>query len=168
MIKFQFQKLPRMPNEKKKHRLFEYVATHIREQVEIPAYVVNLDRVARLPTSAKTVYWLWRFQCEAGICGMDKFVLDHLGIYSPQIHAALKAVGATELVQLLEEAIPLARNGPAEFKRLPDQSWFKQFPLTGRFAELHLINKPTFALENELSNIVAGFIDLNKAELFEK
>ena len=98
---------------------------------------------------------------------MDVFILNSLGIYSPQIHSALKAVGANQLVHLLEAAIPLARSGPTEFKRSPDRAWFDKFPLTTEFAELHLVNRVAIPLVDALPNLVAAYIRLNSADIFE-
>jgi hypothetical protein len=108
----------------------ERVADAISRQVETPRGP-DLQQLADAPLPARTVYWLRRFECEAGICGMDVFVLESLGIHSPEIHAALRELGANELAHILEEAVALARDGPAEFKRLSDQSWFEQFAPSG-------------------------------------
>jgi hypothetical protein len=168
MSQVQFKKLPgsllKISDSK---QLVDAVTKQIEEQVEHPPFTVNLHFLALAPEAAQRIYWLWRFQCEAGISGMDVFILDSLGVYSPQIHSALKTVGATELAHFLEAAIPLAREGPAEFKRLPDQSWFNQFRRRGEFAELHLMNKAVFTLVDALTDLMAAYIRMNGSDLFE-
>jgi hypothetical protein len=150
------------------HHFFELVADGICDQVEHPPCEVNLERLALVPQEVRTIYWLWRFQCEAGTGGMDVFILEPLGIYSPQIHAALKTVGAKELVHRLEAAIPFAREGPAEFTGLEDQTWFNQFTPVADFPMLESVNEGIFPLVHALSDIVAAFIRSHEATLFEK
>lgn len=162
-----FQKLPRsMLQELKEHRLFEQVAARIRAQVEGVPFVLEPERLRCVPPAAQNVYWLWRFQCEAGVCGMDVFLLNHVGKHAREIHRALREVGASELVHLLEAGIPLARQSSPEFKREGDQAWFDQFLATGEFAELHETNRPAFALMDALSGRVAGYIRANGDALF--
>jgi len=160
-----FQKIPTsMLHNRRPQHLLDAVSQHIEQFVDYPRNSVNLDR---LPSQAQKIYWLWRFQCEAGVCGMDKFILDDLGIYSQQIHAALGEIGANELAHLLEIAVALARqsNG-AEFKRLSDQSWFNQFSMTDGFTELHMLNRPTFALMSALTELIVSYIKTNTPALF--
>jgi hypothetical protein len=168
MMETPFQKLPKSLLEtRKNHGLFEAVARGIRLQVEDPPYAVNMLQLAQIPYPAQAVYWLWRFQCEAGVCGIDVFVLNRLGVYSPQVHSALKAVDAIALALLLEKAVALARDESAEFRQLPDQSWFEQFSRTTDFSDLHLLNKPVFSLMDALSDLVAAYIRANEADIFE-
>ena len=90
-------------------RLFEAVWDKLAAQVEDQRFVANGERLAAIPIEAQTIYWLWLFQAEAGHGGLEVFVLDWLGIHSPQVHAALKSVGAQELALRLEAAIAIAR-----------------------------------------------------------
>ena len=167
MSHMRFQKLPRsLLAITRSHQLLERVADAVSRQVEGPRGP-DPERLVALPISARTIYWLWHFQCEAGICGMDVFVLNHVGINSPEIHTALRELGANELARLVEEAVALARDGPAEFKRLSDQSWFEQFAPSGEFAGLDALNGSTFRLTEALTDLAENYIRSHEAELFE-
>jgi hypothetical protein len=162
-----YRRLPkRLLSAYPSHRVFEILAKHISEQVESPPYTVDLARLAQMPREVQTTYWLWRFVCEAGIAGMDVFILNSLGIYSSNIHAALIAIGAKELVANLEAAVAFARDAHAEFTRLASQEWFDQFSSYGPFNSLQSINRPTFALIDGLRDAVATFIQQNEGKLF--
>lgn len=162
-----FQKLPRsVLREKEGHRLFELVATHIREQAERPDFTVNLDRLRLAPAEAQTVYWLWLFQCEAGGGGIEVFVLNWLGIYSPQVCAALEKVGASELVHRLKAAIPHARASCADFNQLKDRSWFDDLEPAPEFPTLQSVDKGVFPVIGRLSDAAATFIASKADALF--
>jgi hypothetical protein len=159
-----FEKFPKSLLQDER-RLFEIVAERIQKQVESPQCEPMAERLAIIPAAGRTVYWLWLFNCEAG-CGMDVFILNSLGIYAPEIHAALKAAGAGKLTRQIEEAIPAARRGPAEFKRLKDQTWFEQFEGTGEDLSWNSINKKAFASLEELPRLAISFIKANAKALF--
>jgi len=180
LSQFQFRKLPRsLLQPEKQDRLFELAAEGIREQVEDPPWVPNADRAAAIPPEAQTVYWLWLFVCEASGNGIEVFILNSLGECSPQVHAALKAVGAKEFVRRLEAAIPLAREWAAEFTMLPDQSWFNQFTPVAEFPTLRSIDDKgpgrdagpgrfgVYALFDPLRDAADAFIRANEHVLFE-
>ena len=67
----------------------------------------------------------------------------------------------------LEAAISLARDGPAEFRRLADQSWFNRFARNPKYSTLDTLNKPTFALMNQLTDLAANYIKSNERVLFQ-
>lgn|GEM_PF-6057909 len=168
MSQFQFRKLSRSLFEPKKEgRLLELAAKDIAAQVEDVPHRPNPERAARLPPEAQTVYWLWHFFKEAQLGGMEVFILEPLGEYAPQIHAALVNVGATELVRRLEAAIPLAREGPAEFTTLPDQSWFEQFQPVRDFPTLQSIDQGIFPVIQSVTDTAGAFIRSNENTLFE-
>src|SRR5215217_661102 len=162
-----FKKLPRsVLRENDGHALFDRVANHIRDQVERPAFTVNLKRLQTVPAEAQTIYWLWLFQCEAGGGGIEVFVLNHLGLYSPQTCAALDAVGATELAGRLRAAIPHARRSAPEFERLEDQSWFDAIRPVPAFPTLQSVDKGVYPIIGSLSDGAATFIKSNADALF--
>ena len=180
MSQFQFRKLPRsLLQPEKQDRLFELGAKFIRAQVEDPMWYPNAERAAAIPQEAQTVYWLWLFVCEASLNGIEVFILEPLGEHSREVHAALTAVGAKELVRRLEAAIPLAREGPAEFLTLPDQSWFNQFARVAEFPTLQSIDNAgprrdagpgrfgVYALFDPLRDAADAFIRANEHVLFE-
>jgi hypothetical protein len=168
LSQFKFQKIPRsILTTDHPHRLFELVATSIRGQVEDPLYEVNPARVAAVPPAARTVYWIWLFQCEASLNGIEAFTLQALGTYAPQIHAALTAVGAKELVRRLEAAIPHARECDAEFTTLPDQSWFNRFVPVAAFPTLQSVDKGVYPIIDSLDGLVVAFFRSNEDALFE-
>lgn len=159
MSQEEFKKLPgSLLQTGRAQRLFEAVWKGIAAQVEDRPFVLNSDRLAKIPVEAQTIYWLWRFQSEAGAGGFEVFVLDSLGINAPQIHAALKMIGATDLAQRLESSVALARNGPAEFKKLPDQTWFNQFTAATDYPTLQSIDNGVFPAIRSLTDTVAKFI----------
>jgi hypothetical protein len=175
VLPISFQKLPnQLLSKEDKHRLFELVATNIREQVEQPLYQRNLDRLAAVPREAQAIYWLWLFQCEASLNGIEDFILQSLGKYSPQIHEALTMVGALELGRRLEAAVPLAREWAAEFTTLSDQSWFNQFAPMPEFPTLQSVDRPTpqsgekdvYTIIESLDELVGAFIRSHEQVLF--
>src|SRR5262249_16489409 len=130
----------------------------------------NRERLAAIPIEAQTIYWLWRFQSEAGHGGLEVFVLDWLGIHSPQVHAALKSVGAQELAIRLEAAIAIARTHQyhsAEFTRLKDQAWFGQFPPNPEYPTLQSVDRGIYPLIIALTDAVVVYIKANRPVLFE-
>ncbi len=154
------------------YRLFQLAATNIREQVEEPLYHENLERLAAVPRKAQVVYWLWLFQCEASLNGIEVFLIDSLGDCIPQVHEALAMVGAQELVRRLEAAIPWAALGSAEFTLLPDQFWFNQFRPVPEFPTLQSVDRPqsgetVYKVIHGLADLVAAFIRANEEVLFE-
>jgi hypothetical protein len=164
-----FAKLPRsVLRENDGHRLFELVATHIREQVERPAFTVNLKRLQSASAEAQTIYWLWLFQCEAGGGGIDAFVLNSLGSYTPQICDALDAVGADELVRRLKAAIPLARGRGAAFEQLSDQSWFDDLKPVAEVPTLSSLNEGVYPIVARLTDAAAAFIASNADAIFDR
>jgi hypothetical protein len=164
-----FQKAPlSLLNNPRPHRIVSLVAKHIADQAEDPQLGMNPDRIATMPQEAQVVYWLWVFQCEAGVCGIDVFILNSLGMYAPQIHAALRAVGAKDLVRLLEASVAIARNlETAEFTRLADQSWFDQFPPTSQFSSLDSMNPEAFRLIKALPDLVVSYVRAHRDVLFD-
>jgi hypothetical protein len=163
-----FQKLPKqLLATDDKHRLFELVATEIREQVEQPLYQKNLERLAAVPREAQGIYWLWLFQCEASLNGIEDVILQSLGKYSAQIHEALTMVGARELARRLEAAVPLAREWGADFTTLPNQSWFDQFAPMPEFPTLEAVNENVYPIIDSLDDLVTAFVRSNEQVLFE-
>jgi hypothetical protein len=164
-----FQKVPlSLLRDAKPHRIADLVAKHIVDQADEPRVGVNPDRVAAMPHEAQVVYWLSVFQCEAGVCGIDVFILNSLGMYAPQVHAAFRAVGANDLVRLLEASVAIARHlETAEFTQLADQSWFDQFPPTGEFSSLDSMNPTAFRLINALPDLVVHYVRAHQEILFK-
>lgn len=166
MKRFRFQKLPRkLLAPMRPRQLFTLVAEEIGRQVE-NATGVDAERIESAPFSGQVVYWLWRFSCEAGVCGLDVFLLNDLGIYAPQIHDALEVIGAKELVRRIEAAIPWALRSCAEFKLLKDRSWFEQFEPIPEFPSLTSVNKGVYAFVRAIRQPTEAFIITNAEELF--
>ena len=163
-----FEKLPRsLLDSKKGQRLLDVITQALDEQVETPPGVLKLDRLASMPPEVQTVYWLWRFQCEAGCGGIEVFILDWLGLHTREVHAALGAVGARELVRRLEAAIPLARSSAAEFTRMQDQTWFDQFPRVREFPTLQSVDQGVFPIIGSLTDAIEHFVRANSRVFFE-
>jgi hypothetical protein len=162
-----FRKLPRsILALQSQQGQFHAAAEAIAAQVENRRCEVVAARIERVPVEAQVIYWLWRFACEAGVCGLDAFLLDSLGVYSPRIHGALEIVGAHDLMKLLEEAVAHARRGSAEFVTLRDRSWFEQFTPVPQYPTLESVNGPTFNRIRELTGRVATYMKENRSVLF--
>jgi hypothetical protein len=169
MAEYIFKKLPKaVLQTSRNQRLFESVAKGIAAQIEDKPFVVNSAHLLRIPDEAQSIYWLWRFQSETGSGGFEVFILDALGTYAAQIHAALKMIQANELAQRLEAAIPLARETAADFKQLPDQSWFNRFVPSPKYPTLQSIDEGVFPVVRALTDAVAAFIRFNEHTLFEE
>jgi len=169
MSSWKFRKLSRsLVETASDQRLFESVCDEIAAQVESRPFTVDPDKLASVPDEAQTLYWLRLFEAEAGNNGMEVFILNSLGVYAEQIHTALKAVGAGELVRRLEAAIPFAlANHGADFERLPDLSWYKQFPPSREYPTLQSVDKGIYPIVDSLTDAVAAFIRRNEKILFE-
>ncbi len=169
MIGCGFTNLPRALLEiRRDQRLFEAVYERVAAQVEDQPFVTNIEKMASIPIEAQTVYWLCLFQAEAGCNGFEVFVLNSLGIYAPQVYAALKLVGAKELAYRLEAAIAIARrHSCAEFTHLKDQSWFQQFPAVPEFQTLQSVDKGVHPVIDALTDAVVAYIRANHSVLFE-
>jgi hypothetical protein len=169
MSRFLFRKLPKAARDRAKwpQQLFQAVADNVSQQVEKANSDVDAACIEGTPFAAQVVYWLWRFQCEAGTNGFEKLLLDNLGIYAPQMHAALLAVGAKELVRRMEAGIPHARGSCAEFNLLQDKTWFEQFKPTPSFPTLQSVDEDVYPIIASLTDAVESFILENAEELFE-
>ncbi|HSZ59784.1 MAG TPA: hypothetical protein VK797_29340 [Tepidisphaeraceae bacterium] len=163
-----FRKLPYSVLENKRpHRIFELVATHVGEQVENRRSEPVQSRLERIPMEFQVVYWLWRFCCEASLNGFEVLTLQSEGIYLPQIHASLEIVGATELVRRLEAAVPHARRARgAEFNTLKDKSWFDQFAPNPAFPTLQSVDEGVYPIINGLTDQVFAFVKSNARAFF--
>jgi hypothetical protein len=67
---------------------FQELAQHISLQAESPPFVTNPALVSALPSEARTLYFLWMFYGEAGGNGIECFLLEPHGIFTPQVHEA--------------------------------------------------------------------------------
>ena len=162
-----YQKLAREKFESTPRQYwFEELATHIALQAESPPYVTDLDLVANLPREARAIYFLWMFACEVGGNGIECLILQQQGLFTPQIHEALQLVGATELVERLEAAIPHAIECAAEFTFGPDMAWFRQFGYNSKYRTLQAVDIGIWNfVEDDLVQQCNDLIEKNKAIL---
>ncbi len=170
MRKRKFKRGPKsILNRPHEHPIFQFTGEHVRGQAENPRTgLPDPGRLAAMPKPARTVYFLWIFRCEAAANGLEVFILNGLGCFSREVHAALKEVGARELAQRLEMAIALARHACAEFKRLPDTTWFEQFDAEPRYATLHALDEDgTYDLVENLTATVVAYIRVHRRALFD-
>jgi hypothetical protein len=86
------------------------------------------------------------FFCEAGGNGIEVFILQQQGLFTPQVHEALKLVGATELIKRLEAAVPHAIDSEADFIFGPDMAWFREFPRNPDYPTLQSVDKGIWKL----------------------
>jgi hypothetical protein len=158
-----FRKLPQAAfRGARGQRLFELVWRHVAAQVEDAPYQVDERLLEAVPTEAQTIYWLWRFQCEAGSGGIEVFVLNALGQRSPEIHRALRAVGADELVRRLEATVAIAGDSSADFSQGPNCAWFEQFRPLPEFASLQAVDAGVFPVVGALTDLAETFILKNE------
>ncbi|HEX4124576.1 MAG TPA: DUF4375 domain-containing protein [Tepidisphaeraceae bacterium] len=169
MSDFAFKKLPRslLSEGGKRQRLFELIWRAIADQVEDPPFITDPDRLQKIPVEARTIYLLWYFQCEAAGGGIESFVLGSPAASIRETHTALQLVGAAKLVRYLEAAIAIARLGPAEFKKSPDQTWLRQFSSIDDHPTLQSISKSGYAVMDSLTDAVLAFARANEQILFE-
>jgi hypothetical protein len=146
---------------------FQELAQHICLQAESPPFVTDLTRVAALPSEARTIYFLWMFECEAGGSGIEVFLLEPHGVFTPQVHEALRLVGASELVERLEAGIPHAlASGSAEFSASSDLAWFRQFHASPKFPTLQSVDAGISNLVGDsLRDKANAFIEAQKGVL---
>lgn len=129
---------------------FQEIAQHISSQAESPRFVTNLELVDQLPAQARAIYFLWIFSGEVGGNGLECYLLQQQGHYAPYAHEALKTIGAFELVERLEAAIPHAiATGCVEFSAGNNMSWFRQFPINPKYPSLQATDVGIYELAND-------------------
>ncbi len=156
-------------NETADHWLFQKVVDHIVELLGDKWFPYsNVEQLQGTPVAGKNVYYLWAFQCELMAGGMAAWVTQR-GPRAPEIiasHAALKAVGAVELVELLEASFSAARPLNPAFLRQPEVAWFDQFRANPRWPSFDEIELPAAALgEEKLSALAAKYIREHRGDL---
>ena len=117
------------------------MAEHIRPQMESSPSGTDVNKVATMPVEVRAIYFLWMFYCEAGYSGMEVFLLEPHGLFTPQILDVLRLIGAFELVERLEAGIPHAlASGVAEFSAASDLTWFEQFHVNPKYPTLQSVD----------------------------
>jgi hypothetical protein len=143
---------------------FQELAEHIRPQAESHPYVTDPTRVSGLPKEVQALYFLWMFYCEVGANGIETFLLEPLGNWTPQAHEALRLVGVSKLVERLEAGIPHAlASGSAEFSAGPNLEWFRHFPPNPNFPTLQSVDVDIYDLVgDELRDKANTFIETHR------
>lgn len=145
---------------------FEKLAEHISPHAESEPYVTDLARAAELPAPARAIYFLWMFQAEVAGNGLEYFLLEQQGHFTPQAHEALNMIGASELVERLEAGIPHALALDAEFTTGSDLAWFRQFQPREPYPDLESVDDGVYDLvESDLLDKVNAFIEAQRAVL---
>jgi hypothetical protein len=139
-------------------RIYDVVIEHIRQQVERPPWHLDESLLEQMPAQVQTIYWAWRFDCDAGGGGIMYFLIEQQGIYARQVHEALSRLGAHELVTSLEAAIPFAISSHAEFLRLQDLSWFRQFSPRAEFPSDSAIDDRSWTHLRSLRRLLTQYI----------
>src|SRR5262245_60174332 len=163
-----YQPFPRDKFESTERDLwFQELVEHIRPQAESQPYVTDLVRAAELPQQARALYFLWMFYAEVGGNGIECFLLEPQGHFTPQAHEALRLVGASELVERLEAGIPHAlASGCAEFTRGSDLAWFRQFQPNSKFPTLQSVDADIYDLAaDDLRDKATAFIEAERGVL---
>ena len=146
---------------------FLELVEHIRPQAESQPYVADLTRIAGLPREVRALYFLRLFYAEVGGNGIECFLLEPQGHFTPQAHEALRLLGASELVERLEAGIPHAlASGSAEFSAGPDLTWFRQFQPTPKFPTLQSVGADIYDLAgDDLRERASAFIKAQRGVL---
>ena len=146
---------------------FEEIVQHIQPQAESQPYVTDLARIADLPPPARALYFLWMFYAEVGGNGIECFLLEPHGHFTPQAYEALRLVGAVELVERLEAGIPHAlATGCAEFGTGSNLDWFKQFHPNPNYPTLQSVDVDIYDLvADNLRDKANAFVEANNEVL---
>lgn len=162
-----YQPFPRDKFESLERDLwFQELVEHIRPQAESEPYVTDLARIAALPREARALYFLWMFYAEVGGNGIEYFLLEPQGLFTPQAHEALCLVGASELVERLEAGIPHALASGAEFSAGSDLLWFRQFRTNPKYPTLQSVDADIYDLAaDELREKANAFIEAQRGVL---
>ena len=163
-----YQPFPRDKFESTERDLwFQELVEHIRPQAESHPYVTDLARAAELPQQARALYFLWMFYAEVGGNGIECFLLEPQGHFTPQAHEALRLVGASELVARLEAGIPHAlASGSAEFSAGSDLTWLRQFRVNPKYPTLQSVDVDIYDLVgDDLREKANAFIETQRGVL---
>ncbi|HYO62687.1 MAG TPA: hypothetical protein VER08_03420 [Pyrinomonadaceae bacterium] len=162
-----YQPFPREKFESTERDLwFQELAEHVRQQAESRPYVTDMERIATLPREARALYFLWMFYAEVGGNGIEHFLLEPQGLFTPQAHEALRMVGASELVERLEAGIPHALASDAEFSAGSDVAWFRQFRANPKYPTLQSVDDDIHDLAgDDLREKANAFIESQRGVL---
>lgn len=160
---------PRLLEEPEDHALFQNVSDHLKALLGDSWHpTTNVETLQGVPDAAKNAWYLWWFAAEVGGNGLSAWVAN-CAAHAPEIiasHRALKALGAVELLELLEASFAPARSWNAEFLREPEVAWFDQFRGNPRFPTFDEIDPTSYDLAAmPLSRIVAKHIRESRDEL---
>lgn len=140
---------------------FQEMVEHIRPQAESEPYVTDLVRTSELPPPARALYFLWMFYAEVGGNGIEYFLLEQQGHFTPQVHEALRLVGAPEVLERLEAGIPHAvASDCAEFSTGPDLDWFRRFQPNAKYPTFQSVDEDIYEwVEDDLLEKANAFIE---------
>lgn len=129
---------------------FQELSTHISSQVFSRPFVLDPERIAKMPEAVQAIYYCWEIAGEVGGNGFSKYLLDQQGHHAPFAHAGLKLVGASELVERMEAGIPHAISaGCAEFSSGTNMDWFRKFPGNPKYPTLESVDVDIYDLAND-------------------
>ncbi len=148
------------------HDLFTAVFEHIAEQLGEAQWSPESDVVRGLPEVPRTVYYLFNLAAEVAGNGFEVFLLDRHAVEIIEGREALRRVGATQLGELLDAGIPLARECSPEFSQHEESPWFGQFSRADRWQDFATIDGKAFDLAADpLSTLCAEYIRSHRAAL---
>jgi hypothetical protein len=164
-----YERLPAaLLREPDDHYLFQHCYEHITrllgEKHFPPSNIALLEGVTE---AVKVVWELWWFQASVALDGMSAWVLNcapqaNQIIYS---HKALREVGATELLALLEASIPIAARLGAEFVHEPEVAWFGAFQGSPTYSDMEDVDRRSLLIASEpLSSLVAQYIRAHQVD----
>lgn len=160
---------PKILDELDDRWLFEKVFTHVQELLGDKWFPnTNVEKLEGTPGAARTIYHLFAFQCRLMTDNMSGCVANG-GPNAQEIiafHSALKAVGASDLLELLEASFTPARLWDADFLRDPEVGWFDQFRANPKWLSFEEINPAACAIGGDkLASLAADYIRVHRGEL---
>lgn len=147
---------------------FQELADYITKQSEKAApYDFDYARVKTMPKEVQAVFFVWWFSCEAGGSGFEGYLMQSAGLHAQEAHAGLTQMGATELVERLEAAIPLSFEWSPEYSFQEDHSWYSQFPRNTKYPNIESIDTPeTYDLIGDDLRDKANIFIKNNLDIF--
>jgi hypothetical protein len=150
--------------------VLESVHDHLLKMFDRYPSEKDIEERADIPACAKIGWHLWLFAIEVASAGIFDYLVNHCETAEQIIfaHGALKTVCASEMLILLEAAIPLVK-ADEDFCAGNDylrHEWFDQFHKNSDWLDLKKISSASFGLaEAPLSALAAKYLRAHRSEL---
>jgi hypothetical protein len=161
--------MPQLLDESEDHQLLQNAYEHLAKLLGSQWHPLeSIETLAATPQVAKHIWYLWWFQAEVGGSGISGWLVNHAPATSVVIasHAALKAVGATHSLEMLEAGFAPARAWDAPFLQSKEVAWFDQFRGNPKWPSFDEIDVASCDIcSGPLSVIAAKYIREHRSEL---